>query len=82
MLDTLFKLIDVQSLMNQVVAYLPNIFSAVVSLFFLDSKQSHSKSAFSDPDSHEGCKAVAGAYFTSGAFGAIHFCNTHSGGPT
>lgn len=33
MLDTLIKLIDYQSLMNQVVAYLPNIFSAVVSLF-------------------------------------------------
>jgi len=32
MLDTLIKLIDYQSLMNQVVAYLPNIFSAVVSL--------------------------------------------------
>ena len=32
MLDTLIKLIDYQSLMNQVVAYLPNIVSAVVSL--------------------------------------------------
>ena len=32
MLDTLIKLIDYQSLMNQVVAYLPNAVSAVVSL--------------------------------------------------
>lgn len=32
MLDALIKLIDYQSLMNQVVAYLPNIFSAAVSL--------------------------------------------------
>ena len=32
MLDTLIKLIYYQSLINQVVAYLPNIVSAVVSL--------------------------------------------------
>jgi len=35
MLNTLIKLIDGQSLINQVVAYLPNIFSAIVSLIIL-----------------------------------------------